>query len=1702
VAITGGSASVTTLTISGNTINTLSSGYSLGTVRGIVLTAGATVNITSNPINSLSGAAALTGIEVAGGTAVTVSGHTIHTLTSTGSTAVGITAGGGTTVTVSNNTIRGLIATASVIGTNITAGTTVNLTGSKIYDLESSGGGGATGVNIQGSSGTVNVTNNLIGDLRTPITAAPSAINGISVAGNVSTTRNLSYNTIYLNATSTGANFGTSGVYHVSSTTATTNTLVMRNNIIVNVSTPNGGNQTVAFRRGNTTGLHLANYSTSSNNNLFYAGTPAANRLIYEDGNSTAQTIAAYKAGVFLAGTIAPRDAASVSENPPFLSLVGSSANFLHIDPTVATLVESGGLPIAGITTDFDGDTRNATTPDIGADEFVHPPCTGAPSAGTSSSTSASVCTGSTVTLSNNALNAFSDITYQWQVAGVPGGPYSDVSGGTGATTKNYTTGGLSAGVYYYILRLRCSNVSVPTGDSYSNEVMVTVNANPAVTIAPTPANSAICGAGNVSLLASGANTYVWTPATGLSNATIANPTATPAISTQYTVAGTDGNGCIGYATQTVTVAQAVTMGATTAAPSTVCYNGTSNLSTSATVASGYYLAFGGTSFTDISGTGTAVTGAGDDSEHNVTIPSFTFNGIAYTAIRIGSNGALVFGSTTGDIDFNNLALPAASFGTAGTIGLAPWWDDGDNDVTSNIYTQQIGNVFYIQWHQYGHYGPTVTAGENITYQVQLDLTNGSIYFVYPDVIYGGGQAANDNGASATVGLNFSAASALQYSFNAASLSNGTVLAFHISSIAGYSWSPATFLDNAALQNPTASNVTTTTAYTATATANSGCNATGNATVTMTPCAYYSRATGNVSDPIWSPVPSGSPGAGAATFTSSTDLIVQAGDVVTNTTASVQVRDLSVDAGGTLVLDANTLLNTNGNVLVNGTLTANDNSAMLMSSNAAQTATFASTTSFWDLTVDADVSCTVTGNVEVRGSLDLLDGNFDCTGNQVSLTSSATQTGRLGPVGATASYTGNMRIERYRPAGNTNWMLMGSPIQNRDVVHWQDDFITAGYPGSQYPSFAIPVGSNILWPSIRWYDETNTGANENDGLQGVISNTQALSTGQGFAVWAGTGLNNTNAFSIDLEGAPPVIASTPISLPLSFTDTGNPSADGWNLVSNPLPSPIDFEQIALGANVEDYITYYNPTNGNTAVYDISLGILLATNGATNTIQSMQGFFLKANGSAVTTTVEESDKVSGNGGGMFGLTGEPVPALRLSIASGINTFRDETVIAFHEGTPDLEASDVPKYVLAHDNAPQIATLAPNGTMIAINAYGSMANGVSIPVSVNAGVTGQYTITITEQGELGLTCISLEDLVTGTITPMNDGATYTFQLDAAADETVARFLIHATAPALLYAEDANCGGVADGQATIVAQGGPHDITWRNSAGDVLLVQNGISNGVATITGLEAGGYSVSVTTETCGTLVREFAINAPFVLEAQAFASNASCASTDDGSIDLMPLGGLAPYEFLWNDAAASTTEDLTAAPGSYAVTITDANGCTWTSDALLIGHDGPVASMLNTPFTALVNEPVQFSAADADASFFWSFGDGATSDVQNPMHAFELPGTYTVVLSVSNGDCSDVITADITIELSTSVTETAPAQHRAWAMPQGIVVEHAFGAQTNTRLELLDATGRVVIAQRMGAQRIVIPSDDLASGLWFVRLTSGSDQATLRVPLTR
>ncbi|MBK9464145.1 MAG: HYR domain-containing protein [Chitinophagaceae bacterium] len=365
---TGAGGTITLYTsnsVSGATINEINTNnnFSNITVTGATTIAGWASTDGGSPIKTVTGntftnwtggTSAVTGLAVSFSGSSTVSGNLVSNISS-GGAITGIASSSGIN-TLTGNTVHTLVSTgaAAVTGMSVTGGTTQIVSKNKIYNLEANNASGTVNGILVSAGTTVTIQNNLVGDLRTPIANAANPLVGINITG--STTANVYFNTVWINGSSSGALFGASSI-----SASTTPALTLRNNIFVNTSTPAGATGFAsAYRRSSTT---LTTYNAASNNNLFYAATPGPNNLIFFDGTNSDQTLAAYKTRV------STRDAASVTENPPFLSTTGSSANFLHINTAIATQVESAATPVAGITDDYDGDVRNVTTPDIGADE-------------------------------------------------------------------------------------------------------------------------------------------------------------------------------------------------------------------------------------------------------------------------------------------------------------------------------------------------------------------------------------------------------------------------------------------------------------------------------------------------------------------------------------------------------------------------------------------------------------------------------------------------------------------------------------------------------------------------------------------------------------------------------------------------------------------------------------------------------------------------------------------------------------------------------------------------------------------------------------------------------------------------------------------------------------------------------------------------------------------------------------------------------------------------------------------------------------------------------------------------------------------------------------------------------------------------------------------------------------------------------------
>ncbi|HXB39960.1 MAG TPA: PKD domain-containing protein, partial [Bacteroidia bacterium] len=138
------------------------------------------------------------------------------------------------------------------------------------------------------------------------------------------------------------------------------------------------------------------------------------------------------------------------------------------------------------------------------------------------------ICFGNSTTLTGSGAS-----TYSW----TPSGSLSSATGNpvtaSPASTTAYTVTGID-----------------PNGCYNTGVCSVTVNALPNIN----SGSGTICFGATTVLNATGANTYSWSPATGLSATTGANVSASPASTTTYVVTGTDVNGCSNTGTAIVTV--------------------------------------------------------------------------------------------------------------------------------------------------------------------------------------------------------------------------------------------------------------------------------------------------------------------------------------------------------------------------------------------------------------------------------------------------------------------------------------------------------------------------------------------------------------------------------------------------------------------------------------------------------------------------------------------------------------------------------------------------------------------------------------------------------------------------------------------------------------------------------------------------------------------------------------------------------------------------------------------------------------------------------------------------------------------------------------------------------------------------------------------------------------------------------------------
>lgn len=144
--------------------------------------------------------------------------------------------------------------------------------------------------------------------------------------------------------------------------------------------------------------------------------------------------------------------------------------------------------------------------------------------------------------------------------------------------------------------------------------------------------------------------------------------------------------------------------------------------------------------------------------------------------------------------------------------------------------------------------------------------------------------------------------------------------------------------------------------------------------------------------------------------------------------------------------------------------------------------------------------------------------------------------------------------------------------------------------------------------------------------------------------------------------------------------------------------------------------------------------------------------------------------------------------------------------------------------------------------------------------------------------------------------------------------------------------------------------------------------------------------------------------------------------------------------------------------------------------------------------------VTFTDLSSNATdWLWDFGDGTSSNVQNPVHTYVPGGNFNVTLTVNSGACS--ISQFIDVPLST--LEEAIVQNLV-LVPNPSSTTTRLDLQTEypetAEVKIYSSNGQLVWEKSLekGSTGVTIPTDAWAQGVYLVNFQSASAQRVLRL----
>lgn len=315
-------------------------------------------------------------------------------------------------------------------------------------------------------------------------------------------------------------------------------------------------------------------------------------------------------------------------------------------------------------------------------------------------------------------------------------------------------------------------------------------------------------------------------------------------------------------------------------------------------------------------------------------------------------------------------------------------------------------------------------------------------------------------------------------------------------------------------------------------------------------------------------------------------------------------------------------------------------------------------------------------------------------------------------------------------SGSEGWRFLGAPGDTTSYGELLDPIWTQGYTNSD--------GGTAPDPNVFYYDESNHNwqtPSDSSNIVGTSSNS-ANGTGEGTLVFVyqdddptASGVQGGFPKTLNLDAFGTLQEFT---IPLSYTDTGVPGNDGWNLVSNPYPVAIYWQEIVsddVNRNALDYAYIWDHSlNSGAGGYQVHYGepqppSLPDAEQFDGRIPAFQSFWVKAEGSDARLNIHPDHHVVNKE--LYKQNTESSPYLEMQMKG--QDFRDAISVVFPSDEKNVR-DDVPKL---NSLSARHANLFIDGKnqqrwMAKYMEPGENGDHFTIPVDADISITGSFTL----------------------------------------------------------------------------------------------------------------------------------------------------------------------------------------------------------------------------------------------------------------------------------------------------------------------------------------------------------------------------------------